>query len=54
MKMYHPTLPAIRDVPEGDVEKWAEAGWRKSEPKKSTPAPSQKSEPKKSEPKGDD
>ena len=32
-RVFHPTLPTYRDVPSGDVESWAEAGWRKSKPK---------------------
>ena len=32
-RVFHPTGDAFHDVPEGDVEQWAEAGWRKTKPK---------------------
>lgn len=32
-RIYHPSLPIVRDVPSGDVEAWAEQGWRKTKPK---------------------
>lgn len=31
-RVYHPTANAWQDVPTKDVEKWAEAGWRKGKP----------------------
>jgi hypothetical protein len=33
-RVYHPTLPSWQDVPDGDVDSWAEAGWLKSQSKK--------------------
>lgn len=36
--VYHPTLPTSLEVPDDDVEEWAEAGWRKTPPKDSTAA----------------
>lgn len=32
-RVYHPTLNSWQDVPEADVDSWAEAGWRKTAPK---------------------
>ena len=32
-RVYHPSLNSWQDVPDGDVDRWAEAGWRKSKPK---------------------
>lgn len=32
-RVYHPTADAFKDVPEADVDRWAEAGWRKTKPK---------------------
>lgn len=32
-RVYHPTLDAFQDVPEGDVEDWSKAGWLKTKPK---------------------
>lgn len=32
-RVYHPTGDAFKDVPEGDVDRWADAGWRKTKPK---------------------
>lgn len=32
-RVYHPTLPAWQDVPDKDVDAWADAGWRKTKPK---------------------
>ena len=32
-RVYHPTLDYFKDVPEGDVDRWADAGWRKTKPK---------------------
>ena len=32
-RLYHPTLNAWQDVPEGDVEAWSKAGWLKGKPK---------------------
>lgn len=32
-RVFHPTLNSFEDVPDGDVEKWAAAGWRKTAPK---------------------
>lgn len=32
-RVFHPTLSAWEDVPDGDVEAWAAAGWRKTQPK---------------------
>jgi hypothetical protein len=32
-RIYHPTLDSFQDVPEGSVDEWAEAGWRKTAPK---------------------
>lgn len=32
--IYHPTIPDVtNDVPKGDVERWVEQGWMKSESK---------------------
>jgi len=43
--VYHPTLHDVsRDVPDGDVESWRDAGWRLTKPRPST-APAPKSEP---------
>lgn len=28
-RVFHPTLNAWQDVPEGDVEAWSKAGWHK-------------------------
>jgi hypothetical protein len=37
--VYHPTIPKVTyDVPKGDVAKWVEQGWKKSEPKVSREA----------------
>lgn len=37
--VYHPTIPKVsNEVPKGDVEKWVEQGWLKSEPKVSREA----------------
>ena len=33
-RVYHPTNDAFQDVPEGDVDKWAKAGWLKGRPSK--------------------
>jgi hypothetical protein len=32
-RVYHPHLDSWTDVPAEDVDKWAEAGWRKTQPK---------------------
>ncbi len=32
-RVYHPTLDTWQDVPDGDVDSWADAGWRKTAPK---------------------
>lgn len=32
-RVFHPTMNAWKDVPEGDVEKWVEGGWKKAKPK---------------------
>ena len=32
-RVFHPSLNQWYDVPEGDVESWAEQGWRKTKPK---------------------
>ena len=32
-RVYHPTLNTWQDVPDGDVDSWADAGWRKTAPK---------------------
>lgn len=32
-RVYHPTLNSWQDVPDADVDQWAEAGWRKTAPK---------------------
>lgn len=32
-RVYHPTLDTFEDIPDGDVEQWADAGWRKTAPK---------------------
>ena len=33
-RVYHPTLSSWQDVPDGDVDSWAESGWLKSPSKK--------------------
>lgn len=32
-RVYHPTLNAWQDVPDGDVEAWSKAGWHKTKGK---------------------
>lgn len=31
-RVFHPTLNSWQDVPDGDVDKWVKAGWRKTQP----------------------
>lgn len=32
-RVFHPTLNAWQDVPDGDVEAWSKAGWHKTKGK---------------------
>lgn len=32
VRVYHPTLSAWQDVPDGDKAKWKDAGWRLTKP----------------------
>lgn len=58
-RVYHPTLNAWTDVPDGDKQRWKDAGWRLTKPDhvddsealpvaKSAPAPATKTDAKSS------